>query len=53
MIRAYAAQSIGQPLQIFSYEPNALNEEEVEVVVSHCGICHSDVHLVDNDWKNR
>lgn len=52
MIRAYAAQTIGQPLQIFSYEPNALNEEEVEVVVSHCGICHSDVHLVDNDWKN-
>ena len=23
---------------------------DVDVKVSHCGICHSDVHLIDNDW---
>ena len=23
---------------------------EVEIKISHCGVCHSDVHLIDNDW---
>lgn len=27
-----------------------LNPNEVLVKVTHCGICHSDVHLIDNDW---
>ncbi|HKF49976.1 MAG TPA: NAD(P)-dependent alcohol dehydrogenase [Terracidiphilus sp.] len=23
---------------------------EVEIGISHCGICHSDLHLISNDW---
>ncbi len=23
---------------------------EVEIKISHCGVCHSDIHLIDNDW---
>jgi alcohol/geraniol dehydrogenase (NADP+) len=22
----------------------------VEIKITHCGICHSDIHLIDNDW---
>jgi len=34
----------------FRYDPGDLGLEEVEIGVSHCGICHSDVHLISNDW---
>jgi uncharacterized zinc-type alcohol dehydrogenase-like protein len=27
-----------------------LKANEVEVRISHCGVCHSDIHLIDNDW---
>ncbi len=29
-----------------------LKEEEVEVAVEHCGICHSDLSVLNNDWGN-
>lgn len=50
VIRAQAALAAKSPLQPYEYEPGPLAPDEVEVAVSHCGICHSDVHLVDNDW---
>lgn len=49
-VHAYAAQSAKSPLTPFEYEPGEIGREEVEVRVSHCGICHSDIHLIDNDW---
>jgi uncharacterized zinc-type alcohol dehydrogenase-like protein len=49
-IQAFAALNKGQPLEPFSYEPQPLASHDVEVKVSHCGICHSDLHLVNNDW---
>ncbi len=29
-----------------------LGEEEVEVAVAYCGICHSDISILNNDWGN-
>lgn len=34
----------------FRYDPGELGPHEVEIAVSHCGICHSDLHLISNDW---
>ncbi len=34
----------------YKYDPGELKPNEVEVKISHCGVCHSDVHLIDNDW---
>jgi len=34
----------------YRYEPGELKANEVEVRISHCGVCHSDIHLIDNDW---
>ncbi len=50
MIHGYAAWKAKEELKEFSYEPKPLAENEVEIKVSHCGICHSDLHLIDNDW---
>ena len=34
----------------FSYEPGPLQPGEVSIRVTHCGVCHSDVHLRHNQW---
>jgi uncharacterized zinc-type alcohol dehydrogenase-like protein len=47
---AFAAHERKGPLVPFVYEPSPLGPHDVEVRVTHCGICHSDVHLVDGDW---
>jgi len=51
-IHAYAAAAAGTPLEPFDYEPEPLGAHDIEVAVSHCGICHSDLHLIDDDWGN-
>jgi uncharacterized zinc-type alcohol dehydrogenase-like protein len=48
--RAYAVSSKGQPLQPFEFDPGPLGAEQVEIHVSHCGICHSDLSMIDNEW---
>ncbi len=50
MIKAYAAFEQGGDLQPYEYSLPALKEDEIEVEVDYCGICHSDLSMVDNDW---
>jgi alcohol/geraniol dehydrogenase (NADP+) len=50
MIHAYAAARAGAPLAPFQFAAQDLAPNEIEVAVSHCGVCHSDLHLIDNDW---
>lgn len=50
MIKAYAAMEAGGELQPFEYEPGELGENEVEIDVKYCGICHSDVSIIDDSW---
>jgi len=47
----YAAPAAGKPLEPFSFEPRPLGPEDVEVAISHCGLCHSDLHLINDDWR--
>ena len=49
-IKAYAAQEAGGRLEPFEYDPGELGSEEIEIKVSHCGICHSDLSMLDNEW---
>jgi uncharacterized zinc-type alcohol dehydrogenase-like protein len=49
-IRAYAALAPGGALQPFDYDPGPLGDEEVEITVEHCGICHSDLAMIDSEW---
>ena len=50
MINAYAALERGGALQPFSYDPGELGEHQVEIDVVYCGICHSDLSMINNDW---
>ena len=49
-IQTWAAHAKGAALQRFDYEPGPLGDDEVEIRVEHCGICHSDLALVDSEW---
>src|SRR5438094_916291 len=49
-VKAYAAMGPKGKLEPFEYEPGPLGPDEVEVAVTHCGICHSDLAMIDNDW---
>ncbi len=50
--RGYVVRTPKAALEPFEFEPKPLGPEDVEIAISHCGICHSDVHLADGDWGN-
>jgi len=50
MIKAYAAFEPKGELKPFEYDPGQLASDEVEIDVSYCGICHSDVSVIDSEW---
>lgn len=50
MISGFSAKKRGAPLAPFQYKPRPLGPFDVEIRISHCGLCHSDIHLIDNDW---
>jgi len=51
IIKAYAAQKDGGILEPFEYDPGDLKADEVEIDISFCGICHSDLSMLNNDWQ--
>lgn len=49
-VHAYAAKSAKSELEPFEYALGALGHDEVDIDVTSCGICHSDLSMVNNDW---
>ncbi len=49
-IQGLAAHAAGAQLLAYRYDPGELKAGEIEVKISHCGVCRSDLHLIDNDW---
>ncbi|MEE9539946.1 MAG: alcohol dehydrogenase catalytic domain-containing protein, partial [Candidatus Thorarchaeota archaeon] len=47
-VLGYATRAVGQPLEPFTYEPPKLGEHDVRVSVTHCGVCHTDIHAIDD-----
>jgi alcohol/geraniol dehydrogenase (NADP+) len=46
----YATTTAKGSLQPFEFDLGELGPEEVEIKVSHCGVCHSDLSMLDNEW---
>eukprot|EP00730_Choanoeca_flexa_P001549 TRINITY_DN10683_c0_g1_i2.p1 TRINITY_DN10683_c0_g1~~TRINITY_DN10683_c0_g1_i2.p1 ORF type:complete len:342 (+),score=76.45 TRINITY_DN10683_c0_g1_i2:493-1518(+) len=45
-----AAPGKGEPLEEFRYDLPSLGLRDIEIKVQHCGVCASDVHLIDGEW---
>ncbi|KNC06401.1 alcohol dehydrogenase [Klebsiella sp. RIT-PI-d] len=49
-IKSYAAKEAGSDLELYEYDAGELQAQDVEVQVDYCGICHSDLSMIDNEW---
>jgi uncharacterized zinc-type alcohol dehydrogenase-like protein len=49
-INAYAAKEAGGSLEKFQYDLPHIGKEEVDIKVHYCGVCHSDLSMINNDW---
>jgi len=50
IFKAYAASEAKTELKPFEYEAGILAGNEVQIKVETCGICHSDLSMLNNDW---
>lgn len=50
-VSGFAAREKRGRLEPHQYEPGPLGAAEAEIAVSHCGLCHSDLHLIDDSWN--
>jgi uncharacterized zinc-type alcohol dehydrogenase-like protein len=51
-VPAYAAVAADQPLGPFTIERRATGPRDVQIKILYCGVCHSDLHMARNEWKN-
>lgn len=47
---AYAAKQAKQPLEPMTIERRQPGPDDVAIDILYCGVCHSDIHMVHNDW---
>ena len=47
-VSGYAAKAKGQALEPFVYDSPRIGEYDVRVSITHCGLCHTDIHGIDD-----
>jgi uncharacterized zinc-type alcohol dehydrogenase-like protein len=48
--KAWVAKAANQPMVLETVDLGPLGSEDVEVAVESCGLCHSDVSVLNNEW---
>lgn len=48
----YAAQGATTPLNLHAFERREPGPRDVQIEIRYCGVCHSDLHTVRNEWQN-
>ena len=51
-VRAYGAASAKSPLKAVSIKRRDPLPHDVQIEILYCGVCHSDLHTVRNEWAN-
>jgi uncharacterized zinc-type alcohol dehydrogenase-like protein len=49
---AYAVQNATSPLAPFNFQRRDVGEQDVQIEILYCGVCHSDLHTARNEWQN-
>ncbi len=50
--KAFGAVAADAPLKALNIQRRALLPHDVEIEILYCGICHSDLHSIRNEWHN-
>ena len=48
--KGYVAHSASESLAPYSFERRELRPDDVQIKILYCGVCHSDLHTVRNEW---
>src|SRR5438445_166393 len=48
--KGYAANDAHEPLKPFSFDRRDPQQRDVQIEILFCGVCHSDLHIVRNEW---
>ncbi|MFT3882397.1 MAG: NAD(P)-dependent alcohol dehydrogenase [Gemmatales bacterium] len=48
--KAWIARAAKEPMVLETIDLGPLGDEDIEVAVEHCGLCHSDLSVLNNDW---
>lgn len=49
-VNAYAAYSATEKLKPLQIQRRNVEKNDVEIQISHCGVCHSDIHMTRDEW---
>ena len=49
-VNSYTAMSSNTPLEAYNFERRAVGPDDVQIDILFCGVCHSDLHQVKNEW---
>src|SRR6185295_3542626 len=50
--KAYAAQSAKSGMSPATIQRRVVRPQDVEIEILYCGVCHSDLHQVRNEWQS-
>ncbi|RDC56623.1 NAD(P)-dependent alcohol dehydrogenase [Pedobacter chinensis] len=48
--KGYAAQSAESNLEPWNFERREIGAHDIQISISYCGVCHTDIHLTRNEW---
>jgi alcohol dehydrogenase (NADP+) len=51
-VRSFAAQSATSPLAPYTLDRRTPTDTDVAIDILFCGVCHSDLHQVRDEWHN-
>ncbi len=51
-VKAYGAKASKGALEPMQINRREAGKNDIEIDITYCGVCHSDIHTVNNDWKN-
>ena len=49
-VKAYAARGANSPLAPFSIDRREPTPDDIQIDILFCGVCHSDLHTVRDEW---
>jgi uncharacterized zinc-type alcohol dehydrogenase-like protein len=49
-VKGYAAPKAKTPLEPFKFERREVGPNDVQIEIAYCGVCHSDIHQVRDEW---
>lgn len=49
--KGWAVDSPVGPFKLFEFERRSLKDDDVLIRIHYCGICHTDIHEIQNEWN--